>query len=219
MLMDKEMIPALLLFNYSPAEYIDTSWVQSFDRGDMIAALIACDAGKRWASKAILATSQLETSPDFNFESSLKLVALQPRGALAQIIFHAGIVLNCHFFRSVIRRQERKALETCLGEAPYRYALKKAPLMGGQLPARFPCPFTVDWGEPGELKKHVFRSGMRLLGAVFSEEPEGYKKRLLFKFPMASQDYFYAAGAEHSSADVRRLGGAVFKKLIKEFGT
>ena len=216
--MKKDMVPALLSFNYSPADYIDTSWVQSFDRGDMIAALIASDVGKPWASKAILLNAQLSKSPDFDFDNPLKILALQPRNSLAQIIFHAGIILNCQFFRSVIRRQERKALEACLGEKPYRYAIKKAPLMGGALPTIFACPFSVNWGEPDELKKHVFRSGMRLLGAVLSEQPEGYKKRLLFKFPMASQDYFYAAGAEHTSADVSRLGGAVFKKLMKEFG-
>jgi len=217
--MNAELIPTLLAFNYSPADYIDSSWVQSLDHNEVLAALIASEAGKKWASMTILKDFKLQKSPDFDFENSVKMLALQPRNALAQIIFHAGIILNCQFFRSVIKREERKALQTCLGEKPYHYALKKAPLMGGRLPELLPCSFTVDWSDPDELKKHVFRSGMRLLGAVFSGEPEGYKKRMLFKFPMASQDYFYAAGAEHSSADIQRLGEAVFKKLIKEFGT
>lgn len=215
--MNQQMIPVLLTFNYAPAEYIDPSWLDLFERGDMIAAMIGCDAGKPWASQAILQSSQLQKNTDFDFNNPLKSIALQPKNALIQIIFHAGIVVNCHFFKSIIRRKERKALETCLGEKAYHFALKKAPFMTGKLALIFDCAFSVNWSVPDEIKKHIFRSGIRLLGAVFSEEPDAYKKRLLFNFPAVSQDYFYAAAAEQTSSDVRKLGGALLKKLMKEF--
>ena len=216
--MNKEMILALLPFNYAPAEYVDMSWLQSYKHSDMVVALLASNIGKPWVSKIMLTHDQLQSTPDLAFESPLKKLALLPKGALVQIIFHAGLVLNYQLFRGVIKRQERKALETCLGLEPYRYALKKGPLIVGTLPEIFPCHFTIEWGKTEEIKKHVFRSGLRLLGIIFSKEPESYKKRLLFKFPMVSQDYFYSASAEYQSTDVCRLGSALFKKLLKEFG-
>ncbi len=216
--MNTKLTIEALSFNYAVADYIDLTWMQSFNRGDIISELAKNELTKHWASKAILDESKLTQSPDFYFDNTLKLIALQPKNSLVQIIFHAGIILNHVFFRSIIRREDRKAIETCLGEKPYRYAIKKAPLMGGRLPQIFPCEFRVNWSEPDEIKKHVFRSGMRLLGAVFAKEPEGYKKRLLFCFPEPSKDYFYAAGAQNVSTDIQQLGSAVLRKLIKEFG-
>ena len=216
--MNTALLPKLLAFNYCPAEYMDKSWVSSFEYGDIMEALLESEAGKSWVSRAILRETNLNGSTDLNIENSIKMMALQPHNALVQIIFYAGIILNHDFFRSIIRRQEREAVEACLGKKPYLYAVKKASLLSGRLPELFPCQFTVNWQAPEELKKHVFRSGMRLLGAVFANESDGYKKRLLFKFPRASQDYFYGAGAEKTSGDVHRSGSALFKKLIKEFG-
>ncbi|MCY4329789.1 MAG: SctK family type III secretion system sorting platform protein [Endozoicomonadaceae bacterium] len=215
--MNQQMLPVLLTFNYAPVEYIDPSWFETFERGDMIAAIIESSTGKQWASQAILQATSLQESADFDFENPLKSIALQSKNALIQIIFHAGIVANYPFLKSVIRGKERKALETCLGEKAYHFALKKAPLIAGKLPSVFDCTFTVDWNAPDEIKKHVFRSGIRLLGAVFAKEPEAYKKRLLFNFPAVSQDYFYAAAANQQAADVHKSGSALLKKLMKEF--
>ena len=128
-----------------------------------------------------------------------------------------GWLLNGPLLKGILKRQERAAVEACLGKESYNYAIKKGPFIAGQLPQSFRTDFSIDWNNPDELKKHIFRSGMRLLGAVYAQEPEGFKKRLLFKFPMPSKDYFYAGGAASYPADVKHLGGIMLRKLMKEF--
>lgn len=216
--MKLDQLSNLLAFNYSVVDYLDASWFSEVEHSDLLQALAEQDVSKPWISSYFLEIYQLDSLPDFEFDNLLKNIVLQSRGILIQVIFYAGLILNHTLFRQVIKRTERKALETCLGESNYQFAVKRAPLMSGQLSSLFPCQFVIDWKKSEDIKKHIFRSGIRLLGAVFSNESDGYKKRLLFKFPVPSQEYFYAGCAEKNVVTIQKLGSALFKKLLKEFG-
>lgn len=215
--MSTKQLMQLLDFNCAPAAYIDVSWLQSLEHGDVAEALLTSQAAQPWMSKFILRTFNLVDEMDFNFENSVKQIALMERSRLAQTIYHAGLSLNSAMLRGIVKRHERSAIESCIGTEAFMFALKKAPYIAGALPDIFPCSFQIDWNNPDEMKKHLFRSGVKLLGVVIGGEPECYKRRVLFKFPIASKEYFYSALAVQNSDEVIRQGGIMLKKLMKEF--
>ncbi|MBE8215841.1 MAG: SctK family type III secretion system sorting platform protein [Endozoicomonadaceae bacterium] len=217
--MKAHVLAEQLSFNYAIADYIDASWLAETDYEDILQTLQANPDSQQWVSLYFLQHYDLEQLPDFDFENPLKLIAFQSRHVLIQVIFYAGLTLNHNLFRQVIKRIERKALEDCLGDVSYQFVIKRAPLMSGQLTQLLPCHFKINWQQVDDIKKHIFRSGIRLLGTVFFNESEGYKKRLLFKFPVPSQEYFYAGCAEQDAHKIQKLGAALFKKLLKEFAS
>ncbi|MCK5893915.1 MAG: SctK family type III secretion system sorting platform protein [Endozoicomonadaceae bacterium] len=215
--MSTKQLIQLLDFNYAPAVYIDASWLESLEYGDVANVLSTSQAAQPWLSKFILRTFNLVDETDFNFEKPIKQIALMDRSQLAKTIYHAGLSLNSGMIRGIVKRQERSAIESCIGTDAFMFAVKKAPYIAGALPDIFPCTFQIDWNNPNEMKKHLFRSGMKLLGIVLGSEPECYKRRLLFKFPIASKEYFGAGLAEQNNDEVIRQGGIMLKKLMKEF--
>ena len=215
--MDINQLAPIIEFNFAPASYIDESWLANLPNAQIIQALQAEASGAPWASKHILEAYALHGKPDLDFNRTEKQMALASRKHLTPIVFHAGLALNGPLLKRVVKRQERAAVEACIGGDSYQYAIKKGPFIAGSLPESFHNDFTIDWNAPEELKKHIFRSGVRLLGAVFAQESDAFQKRLLFKFPMPSKDYFYAGGAASYSQDVVRLGGVMLRKLMKEF--
>ncbi|WP_281646120.1 SctK family type III secretion system sorting platform protein [Parendozoicomonas sp. Alg238-R29] len=215
--MDVNQLAPVIEFNFSPAGYIDDSWLVNLPNAQVINALKAEGTGVHWASRHILEAYALHGKADLDFNRAEKQLALASRKHLTPIVFHAGLALNGPLLKNFVKRQERAAVEACLGKESYQYAIKKGPFIAGSLPESFRSDFTMDWNAPEELKKHIFRSGVRLLGAVFAQENDAFQKRLLFKFPMPSKDYFYAGGAASYSQDVVRLGGVMLRKLMKEF--
>ena len=215
--MSMQQLIQLLDFNYAPATYIDVSWLQALDHGGVATALLNNPTALPWVSKFVLRTFNLTDDVDFNFESDVKQIALLARPKLAQTVYHAGVSLNSAMLRSIIKRQERSAMEACIGADAFMFAVKKAPYIAGALPESFPCDFQINWNDPDEMKKHLFRSGVKLLGTVLKKEPECYKCRLLFKFPKAGKEYFYSTTAMQSNDEVIRQGGIMFKKPMKEF--
>ncbi len=215
--MDAEQLTPLIEFNYCPASYIDDSWLEALPHKDIIEFLKADAVSAHWASKHILEAYGLAQHTDMDFSRDEKKLALASRRYLTPIVFHGGLALNAPLLKGIVKRQERLAVESCLGLDSYHYAIKKGPFIAGNLPESFDTGFTMNWNAPDELKKHIFRTGVRLLGTVFGKESDAFQKRLLFKFPMASKDYFYAGGAAGYSPEVVRLGGIMLRKLMKEF--
>ena len=215
--MNVDQLAPVVEFNFSPAGYIDDSWLANLPNAQIINALKAEPTAAHWASRHILEAYALHGKADLNFDRPEKHLALASRKHLTPIVFHAGLALNGPLLKRVVKRQERAAVQACIGDDSYQYAIKKGPFIASNLPESFQTDFTIDWNAPDELKKHIFRSGVRLLGAVFAQESDAFQKRLLFKFPMPSKDYFYAGGAAIYPQEVVRLGGVMLRKLMKEF--
>ena len=215
--MDVNQLAPVFEFNFAPAGYIDGSWIAQLPNNVIIEFLQSDAGGAHWASRHILESYGLKDQADLDFSRPEKQLALTSRRFLTPIVFHAGLALNAPLLKGIVKRQERQAVESSLGRDSYNYAIKKGPFIAGNLPESFDAGFTIDWNDPDELKKHIFRTGVRLLGAVYGRESDAFQKRLLFKFPMPSKDYFYAGGAAGYSPEVVRLGGVVLRKLMKEF--
>ncbi|CAM3537683.1 SctK family type III secretion system sorting platform protein [Parendozoicomonas haliclonae] len=215
--MDIGQLAPVLEFNFQPAGYIDPSWLASLPNQSAIEFLQSSESGSSWASRHILEAYGLTGHLDLDFQKPEKHLALASRKHLTPIVFHAGLALNGPLLKGIIKRQERQAVESCLGKESYHYAIKKGPFIAGDLPRHIDSGFRIDWNNPDELKKHIFRTGVRLLGGVYGREPDAFQKRLLFKFPMPSKEYFYAGSAAGYSPDVVRLGGIMLRKLMKEF--
>lgn len=215
--MNTEQLIPVLEFNFAPASYIDNSWIAELPNSHIVEFLQASSEGKKWASRYILESYGLLEKHDLDFSQPVKTLALASSKQLTPIVFHAGLALNGPLLKGIVRRQERQAVEACIGRDGYDYAVKKGPFIAGTLPHSFDSRFVIDWNNPQEIKKHIFRSGVRLLGVVFGQETDAFQKRLLFKFPMVSKDYFYAGTAANHSTDVVRQSGIMLRKLMKEF--
>ena len=148
------------------------------------------EEGSRWASRHILEAYGLLEQYDLDFSRSEKTLALATRKQLTPIVYHAGLALNGPLLKSIIKRQERQAVESCIGRDSYNYALKKGPFLAGHLPQSFDAGFVIDWNNPEELKKHIFRTGVRLLGAVYGEECGRFSKAAIVQVSHAEQRLF-----------------------------
>ncbi len=206
----------ILAFNFAPAVYIDGSWLSALPNSQVV-EFLQSHAATSYASQHILEAYGLRGQHDLDFARIEKKLALASRKELTPIVFHAGLALNGPLIKGIIKRQERQAVVSCLGLAGYDYGIKRGPFLAGALVQQFDSGFVIDWNNPEELKKHIFRTGVRLLGAVFGNEPDAFQKRLLFKFPMPSKDYFYGGSAAGYSSDTVHQGGIMLRKLMKEF--
>jgi len=204
-------------FNFSPASYIDESWLQEVDHGNAAISLLHSGSSVKMVSKFILRSFNLSDDFDLDFSYYIKELALLDRSVLAKIVYHAGLLLNAPMLKSIIQREKRQALISCVSESTYFFLVKKAPFLAGELPSIFPCEFVIDWSNLAELKKHFFRSGVRLLGLIFASESDAYKKRLLFKFPSASKEYFENHNISSMNEEVSRQSKIMLRKLMKEF--
>ena len=208
----------LIEFNYSPAIYTDSSWLSDVAGAEnVIKEMHKSSMARPWLSRFILKRFAIDSQFDFDFDDKLKQVALFDKTELVTAIFFAGLCLNAYWIRNIIRREHRQSVISCIGEDGYIFASKKAPYISGQLGDHYPTQFQVDWAQPENLKKHIFRTGLRLTGFIFSKENEAFRHRFLLKFPSASKQYFEDPGVKEAEGDkILKLSRTVFKKLLKD---
>ena len=217
-MIEDSQLDSIIAFNFAPAQYTDASWLTGLPHSSTVKWLQSDTTGSAWISRYILESHGLLDKVDTDFSRKEKELALMKRQHISAVVFHAGLALNSPLLKGILKRQERNMVGECLGHEGYCYAIKKGPFVAGPLVQKFDAAYTIDWSHPAELKKHIFRTGVRLLDAVYSREPDAFQKRLLFKLPIQGKDYFYAGSAASYSDEVSHLGGAMLRKLMKEFG-
>ncbi|MCY4472652.1 MAG: SctK family type III secretion system sorting platform protein [Kistimonas sp.] len=217
-MIEDSQLESIIAFNFAPAEYADESWLAGLPHGSVLKWLQSDTTGLPWISRYILESHGLLEKLDVDFSRQEKRLALMKRQHLSSIVFHAGLALNAPLLKGILKRQERNMVGECLGHENYCYAIKKGPFVAGTLVQKFNATYTINWNHPEELRKHIFRTGVRLLGAVYSKESDAFQKRLLFKLPIQGKEYFYAGGAAGYPEEIAQLGSAMLRKLMKELG-
>ena len=119
---------------------------------------------------------------DYDFQRQDKQLAFASTSEIQQLAFYIGVILNEKAIRSVIRREERLALERCLGQDAYRFAVKKAQFISRASEQSGPS-ILIDWAHLDRFKAFLEVNGRHVIGVAFSDLPSAFRKRLMLKMP------------------------------------
>ncbi|WP_263082202.1 Yop proteins translocation protein K [Endozoicomonas sp. Mp262] len=185
-----ELFDQVTEFNLYPIRYMHHSWLKGIEHADFINLLKGNEQSHFFLSRYLLGCLNVTTECDYRIDSKDKKIALAQREELLNIALYIGIVLNEAVIRSVVRRHERSLLEECLGESAYFFAVKKAQFLINHAALSRSPEVLIDWQHPERFKSFLTISGLQVLGLVYSDLPDGFRKRLLLKFPKSWNRYF-----------------------------
>ncbi len=117
--MDLNQLSPIIEFNFAPAGYIDASWLESLPNSNIIETLTGSAVTAHWASRHILRSYDLVDKVDLDFSRLEKQMALSSRKYLTPIVYHAGLALNAPLLKGILKREERAAVEACIGKESY----------------------------------------------------------------------------------------------------
>ncbi len=175
-------------FNLYPVRYIHLSWLSKLECQDLIETLKSNKSAQFYLSEFLLDKFRLNDEFDYEFSSVEKRVALSSSDDLSRLAFYLGIILNEKLIRASVLRSEKKALEACLGEEAYRFAVKKAQFISPATKQSGPC-FLIDWDHLERFKHFLTITGLHVIACAFSGTPVAFRKRLSLKMPRQWQKH------------------------------
>lgn len=172
----------MLEFNLYPVKYVHLSWLKQDEHFKLLNKLKVDEASHEDISEYLLKRFKLNKQFDFDFDAPEKRVVLASSEEITRLAFYLGIILNESVIRSAVKRKERLALESCLGEEAYRFAVKKAQFLsrGGNHSAP---SLLIDWNQLDRFKEFLLRTGFQVMAGAFSGTPAAFRKRLSLKMP------------------------------------
>ena len=131
-------------FNLYLVRYIDTSWLKTVKLSPLVSQLRQSGNADFHLSHYLLAQFSLHDDFDYEFDEPVKRIALVSNEVLLSTATYIGIILNEDVIRNAVRRDERVALENCLGADAYRFAVKKAQFVSRVASQQGPS-LLIDW--------------------------------------------------------------------------
>lgn len=174
-------------FNLYLARYIHSSWLTNIEFSPLIIQLGNSGNADFHLSQYLLEQFDLAHSFDYDFQPPVKRIALVDENALCRLALYLGIILHEESIRNVVRRQERLALEECLGKEAYRFAVKKAQFVG-RASDRLGPSLLIDWEHLDRFKAFLETSGHQVMDIAFSNLSEAFRQRLVLKLPSHWQE-------------------------------
>lgn len=204
-------------FNLYPVKYIHSSWLQRDQYYKLVNQLKADSATHSRLSEYLLKRFKLKDQFDFDFEAREKRVALISTDELLKLAFYLGIILNEDVIRGAVKRRERLALEQCIGEDAYRFAVKKAQFISHSASAAGPS-LLIDWNHLGRFRQFLMTSGLQVIAGAYAGTSPAFRKRLTLKMPREYQHKLIdAQGAPLSKADCTRLLVKTHKEVNRQW--
>ena len=174
-------------FNLYLVRYIDSSWLKTVKMSPLVTQLRQTGNADFHLSHYLLTQFSLHDDFDYNFEEPAKRIVLASSEVLINTATYIGIILNEDVIRNTVRRDERVALEQCLGIEAYRFAVKKAQFVSRAASRQGPS-LLIDWNHLQRFKQYLQTSGLQVMGKAFSQAPESFRKRLELKLPQQCKD-------------------------------
>lgn len=170
----------LCRFDFSPAEYIDASWLDTLEHAPSLRAMQRSVRARPHLSRHILRVLLLQPSSDWRLETDpLRLALLAPQ-RLRRLVLESGLCLTARDLRHVVDGDRVRGLVKALGHDLYSFALRQAPATAESLglPA---LPLEDDGADSPESV--VIRRGMGVLASVAGGMTHPVRKRMLIKLP------------------------------------
>ena len=199
-----ELFSAILRFNFLPAGYMDVSWWQpEWPPSELRAHLHKSRRAQCRLSQIILHQFGLTSKFDFDFAIKKKHLALLTPTRLRCLIKLAGLTLQIQRIARAIRRQEREAIATAVGESDYRFALKRAAQILREAEIE-PVAITDDMvGDTSfsTLEDDCWRFGYGALAGAMQDMPTAFSQRLQLKLTKTDvEQYWHDVDAQTNEA-------------------
>ena len=203
-------------FNLYPVKYVHLSWLKRDEHFNLVNQLKTDDTTHGRLSEYLLKRFKLKDQFDFDFDAIEKRVALASSEELLKLALYMGIILNEDVIRGAVKRKERIALEQCLGEEAYRFAVKKAQFISHS--AAGGPSLLVDWDHLDRFKQFLMTSGLQVIAGAYAGTSPAFRKRLTLKMPRKHQQTLIdAQGAPFSKADCTRLLVKTHKEVNRQW--
>lgn len=169
-------------FNLFPIRYVHMSWLKADENFRLIKGLRSSVPAQFNISSYLLSKYGLANDFDYDFGRLDKRVVFASAEEIERLALYLGMVLNEGAIRSVIRRDERVALQKCLGEEAYRFAVKKAQFISRASEKAGPS-LLIDWKHLDRFKTYLVANGQKVIATAFSDLPGAFRQRLILKMP------------------------------------
>ena len=174
-------------FNLYLVRYIDPTWLTTVKLSPLVSQLRKAGNADFHLSHYLLTQFSLHDNYDYDFEEPAKRIGLATTEVLLETATYIGIVLNENVIRNAVRRDEKVALEQCLGADAYRFAVKKAQFVSRAASKQGPS-LLIDWNHLQRFKQYLQTSGLQVIGKAFSEASLSFRKRLELKLPQSCKE-------------------------------
>lgn len=182
-----ELFQKVAEFNLYLVRYIDSSWLTTVKLSPLVNQIRQGGNADFHLSHYLLRQFSLHEEFDYEFDQPIKRIALVETDVLLDVALYIGIILNEGVIRSAVLKNERQALEQCLGSDAYRFAVKKAQFVSRTASHQGPS-LLIDWNHLERFHDYLQKSGMQVLGTAFSSAPPAFRKRVELKFSSDHKD-------------------------------
>lgn len=204
-------------FNLYLVRYVDTSWLKAVKHSPLVGQLRQAGNADFHLSHYLLTQFSLHDDFDYDFDEPIKRIALADAEIILSTAFYIGIILNESIIRNTIRKDERIALEECLGSDAYRFAVKKAQFVSRAASQQGPS-LLIDWNRLQRFKEYLQISGLQVIGKAFANSPEAFKKRLELKLPQdCHKTLFDIQSVALSEVDCSSLLVKTYREVDREW--
>lgn len=169
-------------FNLFSIRYVHMSWLKTDEHFRLLKGLQSSVPAQFNISSYLLNKFGIANEFDYDFGRLDKRVVFASAKEIERLAFYLGLILNEGAVRSVIRRDERVALQKCLGEEAYRFAVKKAQFISRASEKSGPS-LLIDWKHLDRFKAYLETNGQQVISMAFSDLPGAFRQRLILKMP------------------------------------
>lgn len=202
---DPRWFVLLYEFNRLPVSQLHPSWLATLPHGELLARLREHPRTRRRLSRYLCATLQLDPDFWYEFPEPASRVVLLPMDVLEELTRYLGLCTLTPHIRAIVDRQRVQQIKQCLGEAAYRFALKRVPFLTRNPPQGEPPPTDPSaWGD------HALQTGIGLWSALLVQEPVELRHRLALKFPVSAKQLL------HQRSPLEAPGMPLIRKLLNE---
>ena len=185
-------------FNFNPLDYIDSSWLEGIKGGKMIRRLQKTPRCHSLLNRYLISYFKLENQYDFDLTQGLRSVVLLESSALTNLIQYLGLIANRKVLRSMIRKQDREALKSCIGAETYDVVTQQTRHL--KLDDFAISGFRIDLNDMDTFRNHILQTGLYCMGAAFASESRSVVMRMQLKLPVDWKELFAQGAQEYASA-------------------
>lgn len=172
----------IIAFNLLPMSYVHRSWLSQDPYKELFVQLGGAPTAVGYLSDYLLEKFELNDDFDYQFDALEKRIAFASCEEITKLAFYLGVLLHEKTIRTVILSDQQKALQACLGQSTYDFAVKKAQFIS-RIGDQYAPMLLIDWNHIDKLKQFLLLSGQAVIAQAFRDQSNAFKTRLMLKMP------------------------------------
>lgn len=172
----------IIAFNLLPTSYVHRSWLSQDPYKELFVQLGGVPTAVGYLSDYLLEKFELNDDFDYQFDALEKRIAFASCEEITKLAFYLGVLLHEKTIRTVVLSDQQKALQACLGQSTYDFAVKKAQFIS-RIGDQYAPMLLIDWNHIDKLKQFLLLSGQAVIAQAFRDQSNAFKTRLMLKMP------------------------------------